>query len=81
MERVGAVGHATFGGRLSPDAHGFPASARAKTRAGDWRNPARIRAWAVDIARAAIMAALLRLSGVGIALALYAVAVPLGFGG
>jgi menaquinone-dependent protoporphyrinogen oxidase len=34
MERVGAQGHVTFGGRLTPDAHGFPASAMAKyTRA------------------------------------------------
>ena len=30
MERVGARGHVTFGGRLSPDAKGFPASAMAK---------------------------------------------------
>src|SRR5262249_7051280 len=52
MERVGAQGHATFGGRLTPDAHGFPASAMAKTRAGDWRNPDRIRAWAREIGRA-----------------------------
>ncbi|MGZ4459363.1 MAG: flavodoxin domain-containing protein, partial [Nocardioidaceae bacterium] len=29
MERVGARGHITFGGRLSPDAKGFPASAMA----------------------------------------------------
>jgi menaquinone-dependent protoporphyrinogen oxidase len=52
MERVGAQGHVTFGGRLSPAAHGFPASAMAKTRAGDWRNVERIRAWASDVARA-----------------------------
>lgn len=32
IERVGARGHATFGGRLSPDATGFPARAMAKTR-------------------------------------------------
>jgi menaquinone-dependent protoporphyrinogen oxidase len=52
MERVGALGHVTFGGRLAPDARGFPASAMAKTRAGDWRNETRIRAWARDVARA-----------------------------
>lgn len=52
MERVGAVGHETFGGRLEPDAQGFPASAMAKTQSGDWRNPARIRAWASEVARA-----------------------------
>ncbi len=52
MERVGAQGHLTFGGRLAPDARGFPASAMAKKRAGDWRVPQRIRAWASDIARA-----------------------------
>jgi menaquinone-dependent protoporphyrinogen oxidase len=50
-ERVGARGHRTFGGRLAPDAKGFPASAMAKTSAGDWRNPERIRAWAEDVAR------------------------------
>ena len=52
MERVGALGHATFGGRLTPDAKGFPASAMAKTRSGDWRSPETIRAWASDLARA-----------------------------
>ncbi len=50
MERVGARGHATFGGALPADAKGFPASAMAKTRAGDWRNPARVHAWAAEIA-------------------------------
>ena len=52
MERVGAQGHITFGGRLAPDARGFPASAMAQKRAGDWRRPERIRAWASEIARA-----------------------------
>jgi menaquinone-dependent protoporphyrinogen oxidase len=52
MERVGALGHVTFGGRLAPDARGFPASAMAKKHAGDWRNETRIREWATDIARA-----------------------------
>jgi menaquinone-dependent protoporphyrinogen oxidase len=52
MERVGALGHVTFGGRLAPDASGFPASAMAKKHAGDWRAPDRIRAWAAEIARA-----------------------------
>jgi menaquinone-dependent protoporphyrinogen oxidase len=52
MERVGAQGHMTFGGRLLPDARGFPASVMAKKRVGDWRTPDRIRAWATDIARA-----------------------------
>jgi hypothetical protein len=50
--RVGALGHATFGGRLAADAKGFPARAMAKKRAGDWRDPAQIGAWAADIARA-----------------------------
>lgn len=44
-ERVGARGHVTFGGRLSPDAQGFPASAMAKHNAGDWRNPDHVRSW------------------------------------
>jgi menaquinone-dependent protoporphyrinogen oxidase len=52
MERVGALGHATFGGRLAADAKGFPASAMAKKKSGDWRNPERITAWASDIAAA-----------------------------
>lgn len=50
MDSVGAQGHVTFGGRLSPDARGFPASAMAKTHAGDWRNPEHIRAWATAVA-------------------------------
>lgn len=52
MERVGAQGHVTFGGRLTPDARGFPASAMAKEHAGDWRRPETIRAWAEEIAAA-----------------------------
>ena len=52
MERVGAQGHVTFGGRLEPDVEGFPARAMARTRSGDWRNPARIRAWADTVAAA-----------------------------
>ena len=50
MARVGARGHITFGGRLSPDAKGFPASAMAKNRAGDWRDPAQVQAWVRSIA-------------------------------
>jgi hypothetical protein len=49
-ERVGAKSHVTFGGRLESDAKGFPGSAMAKTKSGDWRNPDRIRAWAVELA-------------------------------
>jgi menaquinone-dependent protoporphyrinogen oxidase len=52
MERVGALGHVTFGGRLAADAKGFPASAMAKTRAGDWRDPVQIRAWATAVSQA-----------------------------
>jgi menaquinone-dependent protoporphyrinogen oxidase len=51
-ERVGALGHVTFGGRLDPAAKGFPASAMTKTHSGDWRNRERIHAWAADIAAA-----------------------------
>lgn len=46
---VGARGHATFGGRLLPDATGFPASAMAKTRAGDWRDAAHVHRWAATV--------------------------------
>jgi len=52
MGRVGAQGHATFGGRLASDARGFPASAMARKHSGDWRNESRIRAWAREVARA-----------------------------
>jgi menaquinone-dependent protoporphyrinogen oxidase len=44
-ERVHARGHVTFGGYLSQDAKGFPASAMAKTKAGDWRDAAHVRRW------------------------------------
>jgi menaquinone-dependent protoporphyrinogen oxidase len=50
MERTGARGHITFGGRLSPDAAGLPASVMAKTNAGDWRDATRVRHWARTIA-------------------------------
>ena len=50
VERIGARGHVTFGGRLPADAKGFPASAMARTNAGDWRDPERIRGWAADVA-------------------------------
>jgi menaquinone-dependent protoporphyrinogen oxidase len=49
-ERIGAISHVTFGGRLEPGAKGFPASAMARTRSGDWRNPERIRTWAAKLA-------------------------------
>lgn len=51
-ERIGAKGHVTFGGRLAPDAKGFPASAMAKKQSGDWRNPDRVCAWAAELADA-----------------------------
>lgn len=51
MERTGACGHVTFGGRLAKDVKGFPAEAMAKTHSGDWRNPEKIRMWAADLAR------------------------------
>jgi menaquinone-dependent protoporphyrinogen oxidase len=50
MARTGARGHVTFGGRLAPDAKGFPASAMAKKQAGDWRDPAQVRQWTQAIA-------------------------------
>ncbi|WP_218014402.1 flavodoxin domain-containing protein [Mycolicibacterium palauense] len=43
--RIGARGHKTFGGALDADVRGFPASALAKTHAGDWRDPVAVRAW------------------------------------
>lgn len=50
MERTSARGHVTFGGRLSPQARGFPAAAMAKKNAGDWRDPEQVRRWADVIA-------------------------------
>jgi len=49
-DRLGARGHAIFGGRLERDARGFPASAMAKKLAGDYRDRARIHAWVKDVA-------------------------------
>jgi menaquinone-dependent protoporphyrinogen oxidase len=50
IDRIGARGNITFGGRLLPDAKGFPASAMAKRSAGDWRDPARVRSWVTAVA-------------------------------
>jgi menaquinone-dependent protoporphyrinogen oxidase len=50
MKAINARGHVTFGGRLLPDAKGFPASAMAKSHSGDWRDSERVRAWAKTIA-------------------------------
>ncbi len=49
MDRVGARGHVTFGGCLPLAAKGFPARAMAKTRAGDWRDPAHVRRWVATV--------------------------------
>ncbi len=50
VARLGARGEVTFGGFLAPDAKGFPASAMAKNgKAGDWRNPERVRAWVAQV--------------------------------
>ena len=46
---VGARSHVTFGGRLTPDAKGFPASAMAKKNAGDWRDQAHVRRWVATV--------------------------------
>lgn len=50
IERIGACGHATFGGRLDPDAKGFPASVMAKIAAGDWRNADHVGRFAATVA-------------------------------
>ena len=50
IERVGARGHVTFGGRLAADATGFPAASMAKESAGDWRDPDHVRVWAKTVA-------------------------------
>lgn len=48
-QRVGARGVQTFGGRLEPDAKGFPASAMAKTKSGDWRDPEHVARWVDEV--------------------------------
>ncbi len=50
MSQVGARGQVTFGGRLESTAKGFPASAMAKRKAGDWRDPTHVRTWASTVA-------------------------------
>jgi menaquinone-dependent protoporphyrinogen oxidase len=52
MAAVGARGQVTFGGRLEPDAKGFPAHAMAKKQAGDWRDPEHVREWVDEVAAA-----------------------------
>jgi menaquinone-dependent protoporphyrinogen oxidase len=49
-DQTEARGHVTFGGALSPEARGFPASAMAKKVAGDYRNRERVRDWANGVA-------------------------------
>lgn len=49
---VGARGHMTFGGRLTPDAKGLIAAAMAKKMAGDWRDWTHVRRWASELATA-----------------------------
>ena len=49
MSKIGARGHVTFGGRLEKDAKGFPASAMAKKRAGDWRDREHVHRWTSGI--------------------------------
>ena len=44
-KQIDARGTVTFGGRLLPDATGFPASAMAKKMAGDWRDLEQIARW------------------------------------
>ena len=50
METTGVREHMTFGGRLLPDAKGFPASAMAKKMAGDWRDAGHVKEWTRIIA-------------------------------
>jgi menaquinone-dependent protoporphyrinogen oxidase len=51
MDRIGARGQATFGGRLEPDAKGFPANVMAKKHSGDWRDPGQVGEFALDVVR------------------------------
>ncbi len=51
-KEIRARGHATFGGRLTPDAKGFIARKMAKTRSGDWRDRDQVTAWVQEITSA-----------------------------
>jgi menaquinone-dependent protoporphyrinogen oxidase len=50
--RIGARGHVTFGGRLTPDPGGRIATGMAKKSAGDFRNREQVEAWAREIVAA-----------------------------
>jgi menaquinone-dependent protoporphyrinogen oxidase len=50
MQRVGAREHTTFGGRLAPDAKGFPAATMARKNLGDWRSADQVRSWTHHLA-------------------------------
>jgi menaquinone-dependent protoporphyrinogen oxidase len=50
--RIGAHGHATFGGRLTADPGGRIATAMAKKSAGDFRSREQVSAWTRSIAGA-----------------------------
>ncbi|MEU8075271.1 flavodoxin domain-containing protein [Catellatospora citrea] len=51
VRRLAAREHVTFGGRLTDQAKGFTARAMVRNgRGGDFRNPARVGAWAAQIA-------------------------------
>jgi menaquinone-dependent protoporphyrinogen oxidase len=54
MRALRAVGHTTFGGRLTEEAHGWlglvARRMASEGHAGDFRNPQRVRAWARSIA-------------------------------
>jgi menaquinone-dependent protoporphyrinogen oxidase len=52
MTEIGARGHETFGGRLTPDARGFVASKMAVKRSGDWRDPEHVREWTQTVTAA-----------------------------
>lgn len=47
--RIEAHGHMTFGGVLSPDAHGWFARVMAKKYAGDYRDPDQVAEWVRQI--------------------------------
>jgi menaquinone-dependent protoporphyrinogen oxidase len=49
LDRVGARGHATFGGAMPAEPEGFIARAMAKKLTGDWRDRDQIAAWAHHI--------------------------------
>ena len=54
VERIGARGHVTFGGRLPAGAKGVPGQRHGQDPGRRLAGPERIRGWAADVAMALV---------------------------